>query len=84
MWELSLLPNLHYVLLMGGMAIKACLGKDGALKWRGSVMPMQLENRTLTAVCVVNAAACLYDPLQHSIFDMDLGDKLRACGRRDV
>jgi DNA polymerase I - 3''-5'' exonuclease and polymerase domains len=77
LWELSLLPNLKHVLLMGGMAIEACLGKKGALKWRGSVLPMPLENKILTAVCVVNAAACLHDPLQHSILDMDLGDKLQ-------
>ena len=77
LWELSHLPNLQHVLLLGNYAIEAVLGKKGITNWRGSVLDAHVGNRPVTAVCTYNPAFCARDPLAHIIFDMDIADKLK-------
>ena len=78
LWELSLLPNLKYLLLLGNYAIEALLNKKGITSWRGSVIECTtLGKSPIFAVCTFNPAFCIRDPQAHIIFDMDIGDKLR-------
>ena len=77
LWELSLLPNLKHVLLLGNYAVEAVLGKKGITSWRGSVLDCQILGRPVTAVCTYNPAYCARDPMAHVVFDMDIADKLR-------
>jgi uracil-DNA glycosylase family 4 len=76
-WELSHLPNLQYVLLLGNYAVEAILGRKGITNWRGSVLPVTVNDRMIAAVCTFNPAFCARDPMAHIIFDMDIADKLR-------
>jgi len=77
LWELSHLPNLRHVLLLGNYAIEAVLSKKGITNWRGSVLDCSVGNKQITAVCTYNPAFCARDPMSHIIFDMDIADKLR-------
>jgi len=78
LWELSLLPNLKYLLLLGNYAVEALLGKKGITNWRGSIIECTtLDKSPIFAVCTFNPAFCIRDPQAHIIFDMDIGDKLR-------
>ena len=76
MWELSMLPNLKYVLLLGNYAVEALLGKKGITNWRGSVLECTIGNKSVVAVCTYNPAFCARDPMAQIIFDMDIADKL--------
>ena len=42
-WELTQLPNIDTVLILGGPALKALVGEDGIMQWRGSVVPFELR-----------------------------------------
>lgn len=41
-WELTQLPNLKYVVLLGNYAMHAVLGHEGITQWRGSVVKTDL------------------------------------------
>ena len=77
LWELEHLPNLQHVLLLGNFAIEAILKRKGITAWRGSVIQCIIGNRQITAVATYNPAFCVYEPLAHIVFDMDIADKLR-------
>lgn len=77
LWELGQLPNLKHVLLLGNYAVEALTGKKGITNWRGSVIPVKLDNKDIIAVCTFNPAFCARDPMAHIIFDMDIADKLK-------
>src|SRR3954465_14843723 len=61
-WELSSLPNLKYILVLGNYALKALTGKDGISNWRGSVLEVQLHGRTYIVICAFNPAYILREP----------------------
>jgi uracil-DNA glycosylase family 4 len=44
LWELSQLPNLKYVLVLGNYALQAVTGLTGITLYRGSVLDVQLSN----------------------------------------
>lgn len=79
-WELSQLPNLKYVLLLGNHALQAVTPNSGIIKWRGSVLPIQLQTyqdgerskRDLTAVCAFNPAFVIRDPKHELVFKHDI------------
>ena len=37
-WELSHLPNLRYVVVLGGLALETLCGEQGIDRWRGTVL----------------------------------------------
>lgn len=45
--ELSMLPNLRYIVVLGEDAMHAITGEKGIHQWRGSVIPAKALNRTL-------------------------------------
>lgn len=79
-WELSCLPNLRYVIILGNLALEALTGHVGITEWRGSVVDVTLTNfeerarpRTVTAVCSFNPAAVLRNRKDELVFAMDIG-----------
>lgn len=79
-WELSQLPNVKYVLVLGNLALTALTGKSGITHWRGSVIDGTIFDgitpRTLQCVCAYNPAMVLRDPKLELSFAFDCG-KLR-------
>lgn len=71
-WELSCLPNLRYVLVLGNYALKALTGKDGITNWRGSVLETNLNNRKLIVVCAFNPAYVLREPKFEAVMPLDM------------
>lgn len=79
-WELSCLPNIKYVLILGGLALEALSGNEGITDWRGSVFDIALTNfeeanrpRVVRALATFNPAAVLRNPADDLVFNMDLG-----------
>lgn len=76
-WELSQLPNLRVVLILGNLALQAIVGRSGITDWRGSVIDVELPNgRTVKCVCTFNPAMVLRDPRTEVSFKLDCS-KLR-------
>lgn len=84
-WELTQLPNLDTVLILGGPAMHALTGESGITQWRGSVVPFELRHvetfpnqppqvrkRALTGVITYNPAFVLREPKTEPVFKMDL------------
>lgn len=55
-WELSQLPNLKYIVIFGNEALEALTGNVGILKWRGSIVNVELGSRTVQALITFNPA----------------------------
>jgi len=70
--ELSFLPNLRYVVLMGNFALHAVLGENGITQWRGSGMEINLQGRKVWVLVINNPAYVLHEPKQEIVFRMDL------------
>lgn len=71
-WEISLLPNVRRILILGGYALEAVLGEHGITNWRGSVLDCKLPNNNVgTAVITINPAFALREPKMEPIFMMD-------------
>lgn len=83
-WELSQLPNLKYVLVLGNMALTALTGKTGITDWRGSVLEAKLIEingantlyKPITVVATYNPAYVLREPKMELTFRFDCA-KLR-------
>lgn len=74
-WELSQLPNLKYVLVLGNMSLEALTGHTGITSWRGSVLGdirVGNESRDVTVVCTYNPAMILREPKLELTFTFDL------------
>lgn len=72
-WELSQLPNLKYVLLLGNAAMLALHGIDGVTNQRGSVLSTtSVEGKHLQTLITYNPAAVIREPKNEIIFHMDI------------
>jgi DNA polymerase len=79
-WELSQLPNLKYILVLGNMSLTAITGHTGITDWRGSVLLDTVvgENdsdgrrKHVTAICTYNPAMILREPKLELTFTFDL------------
>lgn len=75
-WELSQLPNLKYVLVLGNMSLEAITGHTGITNWRGSVLLPSERNKGIgtrvTTVCTYNPAMILREPKLELTFTFDL------------
>lgn len=67
-WELSQLPNVKYVLVLGGLALEALVGDDGIDKWRGSVV----GDGKRTFIIAHNPAFIMRSPSMEPIFTLDI------------
>lgn len=70
-WELNQLPNLKYVFVLGAFALKALLGVDGIMNWRGSVIEKKMGGRDIKFVCAYNPAHVLREPRWEIVFAFD-------------
>lgn len=71
-WELSQLPNLKFVFLMGNYALQAFTSLTGITNYRGSVLDYELDGRKIKLICAFNPAYILREPKYEPIFVMDL------------
>ena len=74
-WELSQLPNLKYVLVLGNMSLQALTGHTGISNWRGSVLlnqPVGEADRKIDVICTYNPAMILREPKLELTFTFDL------------
>lgn len=73
-WELSTLPNLKYIIILGDMALEALTGESGITNWRGSVLPVDLlEGRQAISIVTFNPAYPLREPKLEIVFRFDIG-----------
>ena len=72
-WELAQLPNLKYVLALGGMALEALTDEAGITDWRGSVLTLKLGNREVYVIPTFNPAFPIREPKAEIIFRFDVG-----------
>lgn len=71
-WELSQLPNLKYVFVLGNYALEAVVGFTGITSWRGSVLDIALPGgRQGKAVISINPAYAQRELKFEPIFKMD-------------
>jgi uracil-DNA glycosylase family 4 len=73
--ELGRLPNLQFVVALGGYALQALVGYEAISKARGSVWPIQLGTRTVQVLATYNPAHVMREPRMEIVFRFDL-DKL--------
>lgn len=73
-WELSQLPNLKYILVLGNMSLEAVCGKNGVSNWRGSVLEVDsiLAERRIQALVTYNPAMILREPKLELTFTFDM------------
>ena len=78
-WELSKLPNLKHVLIMGGMALHALLGDGKITQCRGSVFENAKlpGNRLGTYIVTINPAYAMRELKLEPVFQLDLHNKLK-------
>lgn len=69
--ELAMLPNVEYIMAMGNYALMALCGETGITKFRGSVLPVRIGDRTMQVVCCFNPAAAMHEPKNEIVFRMD-------------
>ena len=55
-WELSQLPNLEYVVILGNEALDALINESGIMKWRGSIVDVNLGSRKVQGLVTFNPA----------------------------
>ncbi|HSW91777.1 MAG TPA: DNA polymerase [Candidatus Saccharimonadales bacterium] len=78
LWELSQLPNLKFVLVLGNYALQALTGLTGISLYRGSVLDVQLSNpstgdkRDVKVIAALNPAAILREPKNQLMFRFDM------------
>jgi hypothetical protein len=72
-WELAQLPNLKYIVLLGGYALRAFTGDDdGVTNWRGSVLDVKIGDRDVKALVTFNPAHVMREARMDVVFRMDL------------
>ena len=84
-WELLRLPNVKYVLVLGGSSLEALYGERGIMQWRGSVLPINLRHvetyvdrqpevmtKQLTGVITYSPGMVSREPKTEPVFRMDL------------
>lgn len=55
-WELSRLPNLKYVVILGAEALDALMNEKGITNWRGSIVNINIGSRTVQGLVTFNPA----------------------------
>jgi len=74
--ELQRLPNLQYVVALGGYALQALVGEFAISKARGSVFPIRIGEHVVQVLATYNPAHVMREPRMEIVFRFDL-DKLQ-------
>lgn len=82
-WELSNLPNLEYILVLGNMSLQAITGQQGITNWRGSVLTIDQSispdtKRSVQVICTNNPAAIIREPKLEVSFNLDMAKLKRV------
>lgn len=83
-WELEQLPNVRYVLILGGVALDACrhfMDTDstaGVTMWRGSVATGKIAGRPVHFVITYNPAHVIREPKFELTFRFDIAKLKRV------
>ena len=80
LWEeLSRLPNMQYVVALGGYALEALIGYTSITKARGSVFSIDVGSRRVQVLATYNPAHVMREPRMEIVFrfDLDKLDRLR-------
>lgn len=71
-WELSQLPNVHIIFVLGNYALEALTSQSGVMNWRGSVIDRELPNGRMGKVVItINPAYALRELKFEPVFGMD-------------
>lgn len=70
--ELSMLPNLRYIVALGNYALQALTGESGITQRRGNVVPIELAERERFVITTYNPAHILREPKLELTFRHDL------------
>jgi uracil-DNA glycosylase family 4 len=70
--ELSLLPNVRYIVALGNYALQSLTGQSGITQRRGDVIPITLDGRERFVITTYNPAAIMREPKLELTFKMDL------------
>lgn len=72
-WELTQLPNIKEILVLGNYALQAVSPENGITNWRGSVIDCMLaDHRKVRTVCTINPAYAQRELKYEPMFKMDL------------
>jgi len=74
-WELSHLPNLKYIVLLGSYALKAISQQEDntITNWRGTVLDnIQIGDKLVKALVTFNPAYIMREPKMDVVFRMDI------------
>lgn len=71
--ELSQLPNLRYVLILGNFALSALLNEKNITNHRGSIVNGKIKDKDVIFFCANNPALVFHNPLTEVVFRMDIG-----------
>lgn len=71
-WELSQLPNLRFILVLGNFALEALTKEKSITNWRGSSLDVKIGDRTVKAVCAYNPATVIREPKLEVVFRFDI------------
>lgn len=83
-WELEQLPNVKYILILGGIALDACrhfMDMDstaGVTMWRGSVVEGTIAGRRVYFVITYNPAHVMREPKFEITFRFDIAKLKRV------
>lgn len=74
-WELSQLPNVQYLVVLGSVALEAIVGESKIDHWRGSLienLPYGDKGRHYHVLCTHNPANIIRKPYLGPVFSLDL------------
>lgn len=71
-WELLNLPNLKYLVITGSLALSALYDVTNIVNWRGSVVTVEIGNRTFEALITFNPSRMIKEPKHEITFNRDL------------
>ncbi len=73
-WEIDQLPNVEYILILGGTALKAIIGENKITSWRGSIVDVVIgrNKKKVIGGIAFNPAHVLRDLKQEPIFCFDI------------
>ncbi len=84
LWELRQLPNVRYVLVLGGVALDACrpfmnmTSESGVTMWRGSVVHGAIDGRPVEFIITYNPAHIMREPKFEITFRFDIAKLQRV------
>lgn len=71
-WELSQLPNLKYILILGEISLLNLIGDRKINSWRGSVVNVDIGNKQVQGLVAIHPKRLFIEPKQLLSFKFDM------------